>query len=138
MRNFDYNLNLWFENVAQFVQEFPVNFSFNLLSLRHFAMWEILKWVILSYYLVKKIFCTLLAIFISNIVGNKSGSILEYKGSVRHVQKGHFTLVTQVNVFLPDWQKFKALVTISLNRFSSCTHTPLWYIAVLTISHFLT
>ena len=100
--NFDYNLNLWFENVAQFVQKFPVNFSFNLLSLWHFAIWEILKWVILSYLLfTKKIFWTLLAIFISNIIGNKWVSILESKGSVRCVQKEHFTMVTQVDVFLP-------------------------------------
>ena len=29
------------------------------------------------------------------------------------------------------------LVTICLNRFSSSRHTPLWYIALFTISHFL-
>ena len=32
----------------------------------------------------------------------KSWPILEFKGSIQHVQKVHRTLVTQVDVFLPD------------------------------------
>ena len=40
--------------------------------------------------------------------------ILAFKGSVQHIQKGHPTLVTQVDLMLQDWE-FKILVTIGLN-----------------------
>ena len=30
------------------------------------------------------------------------------------------------DMFLPDWWKLKVLVTIGLNRFSSCTHAHLY------------
>ena len=32
----------------------------------------------------------------------KQAKILEFKGSVRHVQKGHHTLVTQADLILKD------------------------------------
>ena len=42
---------------------------------------------------------------------------------------------TKVDLILWKQQKFKALVTIGLNRLSSL-RTPLWYIALFTNSHF--
>ena len=66
-------------------------------------------------------------------MGSCSGPVLEFKENVNFCPKR----ASYADVFLPDWWKLKVLVTIGLNRFSSCTHTPLWYIALFTISHFL-
>ena len=50
------------------------------------------------------------------------GPILEFKGSVRYIQKGHPTLVTQVDLILQNWWEFKVLVTVGLNRLFICTN----------------
>ena len=51
--------------------------------------------------------------------------ILEFKGSVHHFEKGHPTLVTQVDLILWDWWEFKVLMTVTLNSLSGCLHL-LW------------
>ena len=47
-----------------------------------------------------------------------------------------FYLGDRVDLILQNWQKLKAFVTVSRNRFSSCTRL-LWYTKLSTISHFL-
>ena len=51
-----------------------------------------------------------------------TGPISEFKGSVRHVHKGHPTLVTQIDLILQNWWEFKVLMTITVNKLSSCSH----------------
>ena len=62
--------------------------------------------------------------------------ILELKGSVRDVQKGHPAFVSQVDLIPLNRWEFKVLGTMGLNRLPSCTRF-LWHTALLTISHFL-
>ena len=66
----------------------------------------------------------------------QDSAYLKFKGYIRHVQKGHPTLVTQVDLILQNWWEFKVLMTIHLSKLSSCTHL-LWYMALFTLSHFL-
>ena len=48
-----------------------------------------------------------------------SGSILEFKGSIQHVQKGHPTLVSTWSTSPDSPKLIKVLVvTIGLNRFA--------------------
>ena len=65
-----------------------------------------------------------------------SEPILEFKGSVQHIQKGHPTLVTQVDLILHNRWKLRALVTIGLNSLSSL-HTLLRYFVLFKVSYFL-
>ena len=66
---------------------------------------------------------------------NKKLPVLKSKWIVRHVQKGHPTLVTQVNLILWNcknlkyqWQSVKQVFSL---------HIPLWHITLFTVSYFL-
>ena len=48
-----------------------------------------------------------------------------FQGKRQYVEKGHLTLVIQVDLMLQDWREFKIFVTIALNSLSSCEHL-LW------------
>ena len=53
---------------------------------------------------------------------NSAGLVLKIKGSIWHIQKGHTTFVTKLALILQKWWELKVLVTISLNKLSTCTH----------------
>ena len=43
-----------------------------------------------------------------------------FQGKRQYLEKGHLTLVIQVDLILQDWREFKVFVTIALNSLSSC------------------
>ena len=62
--------------------------------------------------------------------------ILALKESVQYIQKGHATLVTQVELMLQDWWEFKVLVAIGLNLAAHMFYDHILYIALFTLSYF--